>query len=55
MACVRELVDILAALLTPVIAILAVYIAWQQWDTNRNKLKLDLLNSHLKTPSCGRG
>ena len=35
-------VVVCAALLTPVIAILGVYIAWQQWRTNRNKLKFDL-------------
>jgi hypothetical protein len=32
----------LAALLTPTIALVAVYIAWQQWRTNRNKLKFEL-------------
>jgi hypothetical protein len=32
----------LTALLTPVIAVLATYIAYQQWRLNRHKLKLDL-------------
>lgn len=35
-------VSILGALLTPLIAVLALFIAWQQWRTNRNKLKLEL-------------
>lgn len=48
MACIRELIDILAALLTPIIAILLVYIAWQQWNTNRNKLKLDLFDRRFQ-------
>ncbi len=37
-------VTVLSALLTPTIAILALLIAWQQWQTNRNKLKLDLFD-----------
>ncbi|MGQ0833701.1 MAG: hypothetical protein ACT4O5_02060 [Gammaproteobacteria bacterium] len=37
-------VPILAALLTPTIAIAGVYIAAQQWRTNRNKLKLELFD-----------
>jgi hypothetical protein len=37
-------VQILGGLLTPVIAILAVYIAWQQHKTGRAKLKLDLFD-----------
>jgi hypothetical protein len=48
MACIRELIDISAALLTPIIAILAAYIAWQQWHTNRNKLKLDLFDRRFQ-------
>lgn len=35
-------VSILSSLLTPTIAVAAIYIAWQQWATNRNKLKLEL-------------
>jgi len=30
----------LAALLTPLIAIIAVYVAYRQWRTGQNKLKL---------------
>lgn len=37
-----EWIQILQGALTPLIAALAVFIAWQQWTTNRNKLKLDL-------------
>lgn len=32
------------ALLTPVIALLALYIAWQQWRTARSKFRLDYFN-----------
>jgi hypothetical protein len=34
--------------LTPVIGIVAVYIAWQQWQTNRQKLKLDRYDRRLR-------
>jgi hypothetical protein len=37
-------VPVLSALLTPTIAVAAVLIAWQQWITNRNKLKLELFD-----------
>lgn len=37
-----EWIALLSALLTPVLAATAAYIAWQQWRTNRNKLKLEL-------------
>lgn len=36
-----------SALLTPTIAILGSYIAWRQWKTAQNKLKLDLFNRRL--------
>lgn len=35
-------ISVLQGLLTPTIALLGAYIGWQQWRTNRNKLKLDL-------------
>lgn len=38
----------LAALLTPLIALLAAYIAWQQWKTNERKLKLDLYDRRFR-------
>jgi hypothetical protein len=34
-------ITIFQGLLTPVVAGVAVYIAWQQWKTNKMKLKLD--------------
>lgn len=34
-------VTVLQALLTPLIALLALYVAWQQWRTNHNKFRLD--------------
>jgi len=39
--CLSQIMEILKALLTPVIAIVAAYIAWQQWKTNQLKLKLE--------------
>lgn len=41
------LIDILSAALTPLIAIIAAYIAYQQWKTNKHSLKLDLYNHRL--------
>lgn len=38
----RNWVDVLSALLTPTIAIFGIYIALQQWLTNRKRLKLEL-------------
>lgn len=38
----------LSALLTPVIAVLAVYIAYQQYLTNKQKLRLDLYDKRFK-------
>lgn len=37
--CEKDLIDIAQGLLVPIIAILGVYIAWQQWNTNNNRLK----------------
>lgn len=46
--CSRDWIDILTALLTPTIAILGIYIAYQQWYTNRNKLKIDLFDKRFQ-------
>jgi len=40
--CMDQIIEVSKALLTPVIAIVAAYVAWQQLATNRRKLKLDL-------------
>jgi hypothetical protein len=47
-------VTTLAALLTPVIAVAAAFIAWQQWRTNRNKLKLDLFDRRFAIYDAAR-
>lgn len=44
----EQLIDIFKALLTPAIAILATYIAWQQWKTNRQKLNLERYDRRLR-------
>lgn len=46
--CMSEIAELSKALLTPVIAIVATYIAWQQWKTNRLKFHLDLYDRRLK-------
>jgi endonuclease V-like protein UPF0215 family len=46
--CIAELAELSKALLTPVIAIVATYIAWQQWKTNALKLHLDRYDRRLK-------
>ncbi len=40
--------QILQALLTPVIAIVTVYIAWQQWQGNKLKLVLERYDKRLR-------
>ncbi len=40
-------IKILQGLLTPVIALLALYIAWQQWQVNERKYQLDLYERRL--------
>lgn len=42
--CMDQIIEISKALLTPVVAIVAAYVAWQQLKTNRRKLKLDLFD-----------
>ena len=41
-------IGVLNALLTPTIAILGIYIAWQQWNLGRNKLKYDLFEKRFR-------
>lgn len=43
----EQLIEIFKALLTPVIAIIATYIAWQQWRTNQQKLNLERYGRRL--------
>jgi hypothetical protein len=43
-----RVVRIFSALLTPVIALLAAYIAWQQHKTNRNQFRLALLDKRIR-------
>ena len=40
--CTSDILKIAGGLLTPVIALIATYIAWQQWKTTRHKLRFDL-------------
>ena len=45
--CVEQVIEISTALLTPLIAIVATYIAWQQSATNKQKLKLEKYDRRL--------
>jgi hypothetical protein len=45
---IDEILKISQGLLTPVIGIITTYIAWQQWRTNKNKLKLDRYERSLQ-------
>lgn len=40
--------ETISAFLTPLIAIIAIYIAWQQWRTSKQKLDLDRYDRRLK-------
>lgn len=40
--------ETISAFLTPLIALIAIYIAWQQWRTNQQKLDLDRYDRRLK-------
>jgi hypothetical protein len=44
----EKVVPILSAMLTPAIALLAAYIAWQQHKTNRNQFRLGLFERRSK-------
>lgn len=44
----KEYAEVLSGLLTPLIAFIAVYIAWQQHKTSRNTLRLKLYDRRLK-------
>lgn len=44
---VKALAPLFAAVATLAIGLIAGYIAWKQWETNRNKLKLDLFERRL--------
>jgi len=46
--CAEQIIEISKALLTPVIAIIATYIAWQQWKTNQQKLNLERYDRRLR-------
>ena len=43
----QSVVNISSALLTPIIAIIATYIAWQQWKANELKLRLERYERRL--------
>src|SRR5450759_1555324 len=44
----QTVVAVFSALLTPLIAIIATYIAWQQWRGNELKLRLDRYEKRLR-------
>jgi len=46
--CIEQYAELSREMLTPLIAIITVYIAWQQWQTNKKKLFLDLYDRRLK-------
>ena len=46
--CFDQILEISKALLTPLIAIVTAYIAWQQWKTNEQKLNLDRYDRRLR-------
>lgn len=45
---IQAVFEVFSALLTPVIAAVTVYIAYQQWQTNRRRLDLDLYDRRLR-------
>jgi hypothetical protein len=45
---VMFMAESISALLTPLIALIAIYIAWQQWRTNQQKLDLERYDRRLQ-------
>jgi hypothetical protein len=45
---VTFVLQVLQGLLTPLIAVITVYIAWQQWKTNERKLRFDQYDRRLR-------
>lgn len=43
----KYLVEVFSALLTPAIAIIATYVAWQQWRIQRNRVRVELYDRRL--------
>jgi len=43
-----SVIAVFQGLLAPVIAVIATYIAWQQWKANAQKLKLDLYQQRFR-------
>ena len=46
--CAHSIIELSQALLTPLIAVVATYIAWQQWKTNQLKLTLEQYERRLR-------
>ncbi len=44
----KNLIDIISALPSPITAIIVTYVAWQQWRTSRNALKLELFDKRFQ-------
>ena len=44
---IEQAIEISKGLLTPLIAVITAYIAWQQWKTNQQKLKLEKYERRL--------
>lgn len=45
--CIKEILSVSSGFLTPLIAILTIIIAYQQWKTNNNKLKFEKYDRKL--------
>ena len=46
--CLDQIAEVSKALLTPLIAVITTYIAWQQWKTSKQKLNLDRYDRRLR-------